>query len=91
MPPDLILWAIIGTFSGVLFGLIPGAGGNLRMISNLSRKIKSAMPGAFPIIQKAFETIGFAEKDFRGEKCNRLKQIELIKSENKINGSLYWR
>jgi len=26
MPPDLILWAIIGTFSGVLFGLIPGAG-----------------------------------------------------------------
>jgi 3-hydroxyacyl-CoA dehydrogenase len=42
-------------------GLIPGAGGNLRMISNLSRKIKSSMPGAFPIIQKAFETIGFAK------------------------------
>jgi len=42
-------------------GLIPGAGGNLRMISNLSKKIKSAMPGAFPIIQKAFETIGFAK------------------------------
>ena len=42
-------------------GLIPGAGGNLRMISNLKRKIKSAMPGAFPIIQKAFETIGFAK------------------------------
>ena len=42
-------------------GLIPGAGGNLRMISNLSRKIKTAMPGAFPVIQKAFETIGFAK------------------------------
>ena len=42
-------------------GLIPGAGGNLRMISNLNKKIKSAMPGAFPIIQKAFETIGFAK------------------------------
>jgi 3-hydroxyacyl-CoA dehydrogenase len=42
-------------------GLIPGAGGNLRMISNLSKKIKSAMPGAFSIIQKAFETIGFAK------------------------------
>jgi 3-hydroxyacyl-CoA dehydrogenase len=42
-------------------GLIPGAGGNLRMISNLSKKIKTAMPGAFPIIQKAFETIGFAK------------------------------
>ena len=26
-----------------------------------SKKIKSAMPGAFPIIQKAFETIGFAK------------------------------
>ena len=42
-------------------GLIPGAGGNLRMISNLSKKIKAAMPGAFPIIKKAFETIGFAK------------------------------
>jgi len=41
-------------------GLIPGAGGNLRMLSNLSKKIKSPMPGAFPIVQKAFETIGFA-------------------------------
>ena len=26
MPTDLILWAIIGTTSGVFFGLIPGAG-----------------------------------------------------------------
>jgi 3-hydroxyacyl-CoA dehydrogenase len=31
------------------------------MISHLNRKIKSAMPGAFPIVQKAFETIGFAK------------------------------
>jgi 3-hydroxyacyl-CoA dehydrogenase len=31
-------------------GLIPGAGGNLRMISNLSRKIKSAMPGALKLL-----------------------------------------
>ena len=42
-------------------GLIPGAGGNLRMINNLSQKMKSAMPGAFPVVQKAFETIGFAK------------------------------
>ena len=42
-------------------GLIPGAGGNLRMISNLNKKIKTALPGAFPVIQKAFETIGFAK------------------------------
>jgi len=42
-------------------GLIPGAGGNLRMISNLRGKNKSSLPGAFPIIKKAFETIGFAK------------------------------
>jgi len=37
-----------------------------------------------------FDTIGFVEKDFRGAKCNRLKQLELLKSENKLNGNLYW-
>jgi len=37
-----------------------------------------------------FDKIGFTEKDFRGKKCNRLKQLELLKSENKLNGSLYW-
>ena len=31
------------------------------MISNLSGKNKSSLPGAFPIIKKAFETIGFAK------------------------------
>jgi 3-hydroxyacyl-CoA dehydrogenase len=31
------------------------------MLSNLSKKIKTAMPGAFPVVQKAFETIGFAK------------------------------
>ena len=42
-------------------GLIPGAGGNLRMLSNLSKKIKTSIPGAFPVVQKAFEVIGFAK------------------------------
>ncbi len=42
-------------------GLIPGAGGNLRMIRNLSEKIKSPMPGAFPVVQKVFEVVGFAK------------------------------
>ena len=42
-------------------GLIPGAGGNLRMLSNISKKINTMMPGAFPIVQKAFETVGFAK------------------------------
>ena len=42
-------------------GLIPGAGGNLRLLSNLSKKIKTNMPGSMPVVQKAFETIGFAK------------------------------
>ena len=42
-------------------GLIPGAGGNLRMLSNLSKKIKTGMTGTLPLVQKAFETIGFAK------------------------------
>ena len=42
-------------------GLIPGAGGNLRMLSNLSRKIKTGLTGTVPLVQKAFETIGFAK------------------------------
>ena len=42
-------------------GLIPGAGGNLRMLLNLRRAMSPARPGPFPIVQKAFETIGFAK------------------------------
>jgi len=42
-------------------GLIPGACGNLRMLSNLSKKIKTGITGTLPLVQKAFETIGFAK------------------------------
>jgi len=42
-------------------GLIPGAGGNLRMLRNISEKIKSPMPGAFPVVQKVFEVVAFAK------------------------------
>ena len=42
-------------------GLIPGAGGNLRMLSNLSKKIKTGLTGTVPLVQKAFEIIGFAK------------------------------
>ena len=42
-------------------GIIPGAGGNLRMLSNVSANIKTMMPGSFPIVQKVFETVGFAK------------------------------
>ena len=50
-------------------GLIPGAGGNLRMISRLTKKIKTMVPGAFPIIQKAFETIGYAKVSFSAKQA----------------------
>ena len=42
-------------------GLIPGAGGNLRMLSNLSKSMKTGITGSKQVAQKAFETIGFAK------------------------------
>ncbi len=42
-------------------GLIPGAGGNLRLLLNLKKAMSPARPGSFPIVQKAFENIGFAK------------------------------
>lgn len=43
-------------------GLIPGAGGNLRIIQNLMENSgKSGRLNIFSVIQKAFETIGFAK------------------------------
>ena len=37
-----------------------------------------------------FDKVNFTEDDFRGSKCNRLKKLELLKSENKVNGYLNW-
>ncbi len=43
-------------------GLIPGAGGNLRLLLNLmANKGKTGSLNVFPIAQQAFETIGFAK------------------------------
>ncbi|MBT3299713.1 MAG: 3-hydroxyacyl-CoA dehydrogenase [Candidatus Marinimicrobia bacterium] len=43
-------------------GLIPGAGGNLRLLLNLFENAgKGGIRNAFQIAQKAFETIGFAK------------------------------
>ena len=50
-------------------GLIPGAGGNLRMISRLTKKIDTMVPGAFPIVQQAFETIGYAKVSFSAKQA----------------------
>ena len=42
-------------------GLIPGAGGNLRLILNLTENSGKGRINAFQVSQKAFETIGFAK------------------------------
>ncbi len=39
------------------------------MISRLTKKIKTMVPGAFPIIQKAFETIGYAKVSFSAKQA----------------------
>ena len=31
------------------------------MLSNLSKKIKTGITGTLPLVQKAFETVGFAK------------------------------
>ncbi|OGB69915.1 MAG: hypothetical protein A2Y94_08625 [Caldithrix sp. RBG_13_44_9] len=42
-------------------GLIPGAGGNLRLLLNDRDAMAKSRPGPFPVVQKVFETIGFAK------------------------------
>lgn len=42
-------------------GVIPGAGGNLRLLLNWQKALEKQRPGPFPPVQKAFETIGFAK------------------------------
>ena len=42
-------------------GLIPGGGGNLRVLLNFADRLAQARPGPFPVVQKAFESIAFAK------------------------------
>ncbi len=42
-------------------GLIPGGGGNLRMLLHMQAKLGKARSGPFPVVQKAFEVIAFAK------------------------------
>ena len=42
-------------------GLIPGAGGNLRLLTHLFERLPAEKHGPMPAVQKAFETIGFAK------------------------------
>lgn len=53
-------------------GLIPGAGGNLRMILNLMENSGKGRMNSFQVAQKAFETIGFAKVATSGEEAKFL-------------------
>tara|TARA_Y100001970_G_scaffold150133_1_gene184086 strand:+ start:6530 stop:8875 length:2346 start_codon:yes stop_codon:yes gene_type:complete len=61
-------------------GLIPGGGGNLRMILNAMDGDKGRM-GAFQKIQKAFETIGFAKV---ATSADQAKNLGLLKKDDTI-------
>ncbi|MDJ0862035.1 MAG: 3-hydroxyacyl-CoA dehydrogenase/enoyl-CoA hydratase family protein [Gammaproteobacteria bacterium] len=54
-------------------GLIPGAGGNLRLLLNLMENAgKKGRLNVFSVVQKAFETIGFAKVSMGAEDAKRL-------------------
>ena len=52
-------------------GLIPGAGGNLRIILNLMGDSSSRV-GGFQKVQKAFENIGFAKVSFSADMARKM-------------------
>ena len=61
-------------------GLIPGGGGNLRMILNAVEDDKGTT-GSFQKIQKAFETIGFAKVS---TSAHEAKDLGLLKEDDTI-------
>ena len=56
-------------------GIIPGAGGNLRMLNNVSDNVKTMMPGSFPIVQKVFETVGFGRVATSAKEAKKLSYL----------------
>lgn len=52
-------------------GLIPGAGGNLRIILNLMGDSNSRV-GGFQKVQKAFENVGFAKVSFSADMAKKM-------------------
>ena len=62
-------------------GLIPGAGGNLRLISKLEDEQKTLMPGNFQVVKQAFETIAFAKVSFS---AHHAKSLGYLTSHDKI-------
>jgi len=53
-------------------GLIPGAGGNLRLILNMTENSGKGRINAFQVAQKAFETIGFAKIATSGDEAKHI-------------------
>jgi len=56
-------------------GIIPGAGGNLRMLNNVSDNVKTMMPGSFPVVQKVFETVGFGRVATSAKEAKKLSYL----------------
>ena len=56
-------------------GIIPGAGGNLRMLNNVSDSVKTMMPGSFPVVQKVFETVGFGKVATSAKEAKKLSYL----------------
>ena len=41
-------------------------------------------------LREALKKVNFSEDDFRGSKCNRLKQLELLRRQNILSAELKW-
>ncbi len=62
-------------------GLIPGAGGNLRVLEHFLEKMPPKKLGPMMAVQKAFETIGFAKVS---TSAHHAKKLGYLRDENRI-------
>ncbi len=57
-------------------GLIPGAGGNLRVLMNFMNSLSRMRSGPFPPVQKAFETLGFGKVSSSAKEAVKLGYLQ---------------
>ncbi len=62
-------------------GLIPGAGGNLRVLTHLSQRFAPGRLGPMVAVQKAFETIAFAKVS---GSAHEAKELGYLREDNPI-------
>ena len=70
--PTARIVALAETYCGAVevgVGLIPGAGGNLRVLENFQTVLPPEKSGPFPAVQKAFETIAFGKVSTSAEEA----------------------